>query len=231
MRKLPILFWCLFLILFGECAYIKQVNARLQAESKQYALQSIYSDIEIAYAQQKSEVALAPNLLRVIASKILMPPLEDIKNKQTQGFGQNLLAYGGMGMDGHPGVDWAIEEGTAVFAAHDGVVIEAYGEETDATDGNVGFGNRVRIRWVEGRFGYEIIVAHLLSVSVKVGDEVKTGDVIGFSGNTGFSTRPHLHFGIRKLFCASISTLADDCTVLNMDNGYLGYLNPLPFLK
>lgn len=68
---------------------------------------------------------------------------------------------------------------------------------------------------LEHRWG-KSLYAHLSEVKVKVGDKVKRGKVIGLSGSTGFSTGPHLHFGI-KLKDADIN------------NGYLGYSDPNPY--
>ena len=47
--------------------------------------------------------------------------------------------------------------------------------------------------------GYRHIYWHLQSFNVKVGNEVKVGDVLGISNNTGMSTGPHLHWGIKPL--------------------------------
>jgi murein DD-endopeptidase MepM/ murein hydrolase activator NlpD len=59
---------------------------------------------------------------------------------------------------------------------------------------NQGYGNLVIVENGEYRTYY----AHLSSIPVSVGDEVKAGTVIGLSGSTGNSTGPHLHYEIRK---------------------------------
>ncbi len=55
---------------------------------------------------------------------------------------------------------------------------------------------------------------HLSSITARVGQEVKKGDVLGLSGATGFATGPHLHFGIKQLN--------------KLDEGINGWVDPLP---
>lgn len=86
------------------------------------------------------------------------------------------------------GIDWAVPTGTPLKAAQDGTVKET---RNDAT----GYGTHVRI---EHANGYMTIYGHMQKISVKVGDKVKAGAVIGKSDNTGNSTGPHLHFELRK---------------------------------
>jgi ABC-type transport system substrate-binding protein len=57
-----------------------------------------------------------------------------------------------------------------------------------------GYGKTIIVRH---KYGYKTLYAHLSSIFVKVGQYVKQGQIIGRSGNTGFSTGPHLHFGIK----------------------------------
>jgi len=85
----------------------------------------------------------------------------------------------------HAGVDFRANTGTAVLASMDGVV-SVVGEN-----------------WLYGKFiilshpnGYKTLYGHLNSYSVKEGDKVARGRKIAESGNTGYSTGPHLHFGI-----------------------------------
>lgn len=87
----------------------------------------------------------------------------------------------------HMGVDFKVAEGTPIYAAGDGVVQKA-GE-----GGN--YGILVKIEHAEA---YESRYAHLSRVAVSVGQEVKKGDLIAYSGNTGLSKKPHLHFEVRK---------------------------------
>lgn len=84
----------------------------------------------------------------------------------------------------HTGVDFAIPIGTKLRSIGEGVVdsIVDYGSV------NVGKGVFVKLD-----NGVRILYGHLSQTTVKLGEHVKTGDIIGLSGNTGHSTGPHLH--------------------------------------
>lgn len=86
----------------------------------------------------------------------------------------------------HHGVDFGVVTGTEVFAARDGVVIQ--------TGWNGDLGISV---YVEHQDGEITRYAHLSESIVELGQEVSQGEVIAYSGNTGYSTGPHLHFEIR----------------------------------
>ncbi len=87
----------------------------------------------------------------------------------------------------HTGIDLAMPIGTAVRAADSGTVTTAGWQGA--------YGRTI----IVDHGGGEIVTvyAHLNSTSVSVGDVVSRGDVIGYSGNTGRSTGPHLHFEVR----------------------------------
>jgi murein DD-endopeptidase MepM/ murein hydrolase activator NlpD len=87
----------------------------------------------------------------------------------------------------HSGVDFACGTGTPVKAAADGQVI--------FSGDRGGYGISVFLRH---RSGYTTVYAHLSRLNVVHGQFVKAGEVIAFSGNTGRSTGPHLHFEVRK---------------------------------
>lgn len=88
----------------------------------------------------------------------------------------------------HGGIDFGVPEGTSVYAAKDGTVL---GTNFDAN----GLGNYVKIRHDDG---YESIYGHLSQKLASSGSRVQAGALIGLSGNTGFSTGPHLHFQVQK---------------------------------
>lgn len=163
-------------------------------------------------------------------TKHLTYPLKEFNAHLTQGYGQNLLAYGGMGLHGHIGVDYAAPEGTPVYASHDGIVFESWEDDTNS---RTGYGGRVKLRYRNGSNGMETVYAHFSRSVVAVGDFVEEGRIIGYTGNTGFSTRPHLHFGVRFLwYCDKGGTqVGFPCEVLNGDNGMLGWVDPIPYIK
>ncbi|MDP3177995.1 MAG: M23 family metallopeptidase, partial [Spirochaetaceae bacterium] len=84
----------------------------------------------------------------------------------------------------HGGIDIVVDSGTPVKAALDGRVADV--------GYNSNFGNYVIITHVDG---LQTLYAHLSSISTLEGARVKLGGLIGLSGNTGYSTGPHLHFG------------------------------------
>ncbi len=97
----------------------------------------------------------------------------------TSGFG---LRWGRM----HEGIDIAVAEGTAVRAAAAGTVIYA--------GWLAGYGNLVV---VDHGNGLSTAYAHNSSLGLAVGQSVAAGQVVSYSGNTGNSTGPHVHFEVR----------------------------------
>jgi len=89
----------------------------------------------------------------------------------------------------HTGVDWIAPIGTEIYATADGIVLE-----TD-TANKRGFGYTILLHHSD-----ELCTryAHLSRFAIKVGEHVKKGQVIGYVGNTGKSTAPHLHYEVLK---------------------------------
>ncbi|WP_458407405.1 M23 family metallopeptidase [Anaerotignum sp.] len=89
--------------------------------------------------------------------------------------------------ENHNGLDIAVAEGTEVIAVKSGRVTEV---RTSATYGKV-------LKY-ETEDGYEVMYAHLSDILVKKGEEIRQGEVVAKSGNTGLSTGPHLHYSLWK---------------------------------
>jgi murein DD-endopeptidase MepM/ murein hydrolase activator NlpD len=88
----------------------------------------------------------------------------------------------------HTGVDWADDVGTPVFAAGNGTVISA--------DWKGGYGRHIEIQHLNG---YVTTYSHLSGYArgLEAGVKVRQGQVIGYIGNTGLSTGPHLHYEVK----------------------------------
>jgi murein DD-endopeptidase MepM/ murein hydrolase activator NlpD len=87
----------------------------------------------------------------------------------------------------HPGVDLATNEGTPYFAAHAGTVVLA------RSDG--GYGLAIEIDCGNGT---TLVYGHSSALLVHEGQKVEAGQLLGLTGNTGYSTGPHLHFEVRQ---------------------------------
>jgi murein DD-endopeptidase MepM/ murein hydrolase activator NlpD len=117
------------------------------------------------------------------------------------------FSYEGVPLRGHNGIDFGTPNGTKLLATDDGEVVQVGYEEK-------GFGNFAKLSHVWG----ESVYAHMERVSVKEGDKVKRGDVLGLADNTGNSSGPHLHFGVRIF-------------PNKRGDGWGGYHDPIPFMN
>lgn len=139
---------------------------------------------------------------------ILLRPV-DKQFHISQHFGENPDIY--PLTHGHNGIDFGLPEGNPVMATADGVVTRAELDTETAANPNRGYGYNVRIQHEDGTTS---IYGHFQkdSFTVQTGDNVLMGTIIGRSGDTGFSTAPHLHFEVRTGLAATTA------------------IDPLPFL-
>ena len=129
----------------------------------------------------------------------------------TQHFGENPDMYKQFNIEAHNGYDYRASVGTPIFASIDGVV-------KVSNQGTKGYGLYIKQRGA----GREVVYAHLSQAHVQSGQHVHMGDFLGYSGNTGYSTAPHLHLGMRRYKDVYNDVWA--CPVLDYDNGYNGWL-------
>lgn len=140
---------------------------------------------DIVYAHNELKYHLSNETLSINS----VPAIQPVNNKQL-----TLLAAGKKplinpfhrAMREHHGVDYLVPEGTAVFATADGKV-------KSLSEKNTSHGKAITI---DHGNGYETSYSHLLDIRVKKGQEVKRGDIIALSGNSGLSFAPHLHYEV-----------------------------------
>jgi murein DD-endopeptidase MepM/ murein hydrolase activator NlpD len=107
--------------------------------------------------------------------------------KVSSEFGLRSNPFSGSRYEVHEGIDFAGPVGQPILATADGTIVKA--------DYERGYGNHVKI---DHGYQYETLYAHLSRMTVKMGDQVQRGDIIGYLGNTGRSSGPHLHYGIYR---------------------------------
>jgi len=143
------------------------------------------------YIQSKSfddVYKMAKDKARMLAS---IPAIQPVPNKDLKriasGFGYRIHPiYKTLRM--HTGIDFSAPIGTPIYASGDGVVEHLKSKMT-------GYG---KVMIIDHGYGYESLYAHMNKILVKPGDKVKRGQLIGYVGNTGRSTGPHLHYEVRK---------------------------------
>jgi murein DD-endopeptidase MepM/ murein hydrolase activator NlpD len=112
------------------------------------------------------------------------PSLWPVEGWVTSGFGTRKSPFGA-GREFHKGLDISTRFGKEIIAPADGLVVRSGYEQQD--------GNYVRM---EHGHGFETAYLHLSRIAVKQGMRVKRGEIIGYVGDTGRSTGPHLHYAI-----------------------------------
>ncbi len=187
---------------------------------------------EVAEFESLIRVEIDPNSLPKTGSGVLSWPLDSVKI--TQYFGntpfasKNPQVYNG---GGHNGIDLRASLGTPVKSVGFGTVVGS--GDTDASCDGVSYGKWVLIRHNNG---LSTLYAHLSLVKTYKNEEVSTGDVIGYSGNTGYSTGPHLHFAVFASAAVRVSGATEYKSKICGTYMKLplspknGYLNPLSYL-
>lgn len=157
---------------------ITEATENLDKLSKRLVIQSKSLD-EIAVLAKNKEALLAS-----------IPAIQPVKNddlkRMASGYGirmHPILKYRKM----HNGMDFSAPSNTEIFATGNATVKKA--RRTS------GFGNLIVL---DHGFGYETYYAHLNKFNVKPGQKVKRGEIIGYVGNSGLSTAPHLHYEVHK---------------------------------
>src|SRR5258706_5419985 len=141
------------------------------------------------YIESKSQddvVALAENKEKLFGA---IPAIQPVANKElialASGYGMRIHpVYKVLKM--HTGVDFAATIGTPIYATAHGVIDRL----------EVSFSGYGKVLEIDHGFGYRTRFAHMHDFSVRHGQKVKRGDLIGYVGNTGLSTAPHLHYEV-----------------------------------
>lgn len=148
---------------------------------------------ELRDFENKLQFILDPNTIPPPGTRVFDWPLKNIII--TQYFGgtefarQNASVYAGRAY--HPGVDFGSPRGTPIYAPLSGTVRDT--GNTDLVPGCYSWG-----KWtlIDHANGLTTLYAHQDVISVTPGQKVATGEIIGYTGNTGYSTGPHLHFTV-----------------------------------
>ncbi len=208
-----------------EAEYQKLIKA------KQAAREQINK--EMRDYEAKLQFTLNPTTIPASGSAVFAWPLKNIVI--TQYFGgtefakRNAGVYGGRAY--HPGVDFGAPRGTAIHAPLAGTV-RATGN-TDAVPGCWSWG-----KWtlIDHANGLSTLYAHQDTIAVSAGQRVATGEIIGYVGNTGFSTGPHLHFTVYAKDGVSVRAFNEIKTVTSCGSATTpvaateAYLDPMNYL-
>jgi murein DD-endopeptidase MepM/ murein hydrolase activator NlpD len=136
-----------------------------------------FDEVVKAAVEKEKLLASIPTIMPVSKEKIRITSLFGWRKNP---FNRNTRSF-------HSGVDFAGKPGTPIYATGDGVV-----------EGNSRMSGYGIVVLINHGYGYKTMYAHLSKASVKPGEKIKRGQVIGKLGTTGASTGPHLHYEVLK---------------------------------
>lgn len=161
---------------FDNSTIISSTMKRIDQLSRQLYVQSVSFDQVFDMAKDKVDM---------LASIPAIMPLESGIQRLVSGYGMRMHPiYKTMRL--HTGVDFTAPTGTPIYAPGNARV-------KSVERSRFGYGMVIVL---DHGYGYETLYSHLSKFNVRAGQRVKRGEVIGFVGNTGVSTAPHLHYEV-----------------------------------
>ncbi|HEY4483199.1 MAG TPA: peptidoglycan DD-metalloendopeptidase family protein [Candidatus Paceibacterota bacterium] len=204
----------------------KEANYKLLLEQKIVQKAQFEADL-LAYETKLKTTINFANLPKY-GSGVLAWPLDEVLI--TQKFGDTEFAKAGAyNGKGHNGIDLRASLGTTVKSAASGTVTATGNTDLGCPSGS--YGNWVL---VDHGTGLSTLYAHLSLIKVTQGDSVPRSGLIGYSGSTGYSTGPHLHFAVyatqgvkvAQLYRGTTPSKCPPMPVASLN----AYLNPLLYL-
>ncbi|WP_417581403.1 M23 family metallopeptidase [Nitrincola sp.] len=177
---------------FYERAQLEEEKIRLDADLTEIeSILGVLTDIPEDTAQaDRSELLKAATVQRLFLLYSIPNGLPIKGTRIGSGFGSRVHPITRQ-RSPHNGLDFPAARGTPVYATADGIV------EKSGYDQGSGFGNLIVL---QHNFGFKTYYAHLQKAEVESSQYVHKGQLIGYSGNTGRSTGPHLHYEVRHLY-------------------------------
>ena len=164
---------------YNNSELVIEASKRIDQLEKQLYVQSKSFDEVYELAMQKE---------KMLAS---IPAIQPVSNKELKrmasGYGNRIHPIYKT-KKFHAGMDFTAPTGTEIYATGNGKIIEVKKSRR-------GWGNHIVI---DHGYGYETVYAHLSRFNVRKGQYIKRGEIIGYVGNTGTSTAPHLHYEVHK---------------------------------
>lgn len=160
-----------------EALILKTIQGLDQIKRKMYIQTKSYDEL----------LTLAKGQHLMLASIPAIAPIPTNESYLSSGFGMRYHPIYKI-RKLHTGLDFAARIGTPIHASGGGTVAKV-------SNSYYGYGKQIEI---DHGFGFRTKYAHLSGFNVKVGQKVKRGECIGYSGNTGTSSGPHLHYEVFK---------------------------------
>lgn len=161
---------------FDNTELIAATTKRIDILSRKLYVQSVSYDEVFEMAKNKTDM---------LAAIPAIVPIEKGTQRLVSGFGPRIHpVYKTLRM--HSGVDFTAPTGTPIYAPGNAIV-------RTVERNRHGYGLMIVL---DHGYGYQTLYAHLSKFNVREGQRVKRGEIIGFVGNTGVSTAPHLHYEV-----------------------------------
>ena len=168
-----------------------------QTKNQEKIYQQTLTELQKKQAEIASEIEVMDEELRLKIDPSALPSKRPgvlerpVSGRITQEYGATAFAQYGYRGKWHNGLDFAAPIGTSVYSAEKGTVIAVGNSDKYCYKGAYG-----KFVVVKHENNLTTLYSHLSLQKVKVGDIIERGELIGYSGKTGYATGPHLHFSV-----------------------------------